>query len=43
MELWSTPERTARGKEKRGKKLYMRICCVRFVRKEQISRLEIVI
>ena len=35
MEPWDTPERMARGEQKRGKRLYMRICCVRFVRNQK--------
>ena len=38
MVSWDTPERKeTSGKEKRGKELYMRTCCVQFVRNEQIS------
>jgi len=37
MELWGTLERATWGKEKRGKELYIKTCCVQFVRNEQIS------
>ena len=37
MEPWGISEKTARVDKKRGKGLYTRTCCVRFVENEQIS------